>query len=630
MGTLLWWAPILVVAGLLVNGVRLRGRLRRLDTLPASGRPVDPDHVFVCAAGVELTEAAKRSASYHASRERLDVLDLVPADLTIERALDVARMIDTRTYRADRLAPGRGAFQALLIRAEVAHRAGVEVRDDYTPVELVEITERLKRHASASTDLAVLPGLRAARDDGATRVRVQRRSWNVVKPINLYLPTLRDAATVVGVHLNRPWGLAATALFWCQPFFVCAGRVPVAPRDLIRSPIVRITAGIEYSVSTVRSWQRARKAATEAKAAGLPADPVKAQAKEVAAARRERYQRAFADGSESFFADSRPDCPWCGSYDLAIRLVTRDLEFRKPGRFQLDECLACGHVFQNPRLTPAGRVLYERDRADGLNETRAEAAVTARAARLRARAELVRPFMLPRAWLDVGAGAGVATGSFCNAARSVWPRTVFDGVGPPEMIGLAHRRGWVDRAYPASFMDIAESVTGQYDVISMFGYLERSRDPSGDLDAAVKALGPGGYLVMELANSGSLGARFLGRLWQGWGVPGIRQLIPVDNLIAALTDRGMRTVLVQFGEAHEPGDLLAAVGLATQALAPSPTLPWLPGSPASVVRWLARALVLVAAIAPAILAGVLGALLVPVMRKGERANAYRVVARLEA
>ncbi|MDT3440039.1 MULTISPECIES: class I SAM-dependent methyltransferase [unclassified Pseudofrankia] len=626
MATLLWWAPILVVVGLLTNGVRLRGRLRRLDTLPASGRPVDPDHLFVCAAGVQLTEAARRAASYHASRERLDVLDLVPADLTIERALDVARMVDTRTYRNDRLAPGRGAFQALLVRAEVAHRAGVEAREDYTPVELVEITERLKRHAPASTDLAVLPGLGAARDDGATRVRVQRRSWNAIKPVNMYLPTVRDVATGIGVHLNRPWGLAATALFWCQPFFVCAGRVPVAPRDLIRSPIVRITAGLEYTVSTVRAWRKAQRSAAEAKAAGLPPDPVKAQAKAQATARRERYQRAFAAGPEPFFADRRPDCPWCGSFELVVRLASRDLELRKPGRFQLDECLVCAHVFQNPRLTPAGRVLYERDRQDGMNETRAQAAVAAGAARLRARAELMRPFVLPRAWLDVGAGVG----SFCNVARSVWPRTVFDGVGPADTIGEARRRGWVDRAYPASFADIAEAVTGQYDVISMFGYLERSRDPSEDLDAAAKALGPGGYLVMEIVNPAALGARLLGRLWRGWGVPGVRQLIPVDNLVAALADRGMRTVLIQFGEAHEPGDLLAAVGLATQALIPSPTLPWLPGSPYSPVRWLARGVVLTAAAAPAILAGLAGAVLVSFLRKGERSNTYRVVARLDA
>nr|MDT0667002.1 hypothetical protein [Micromonospora sp. DSM 115978] len=92
------WIPALICVGLLVNGVRLRGRLRRLDTLPASGRPVDPDHEFLLARGVRLSEAARRAASNHASRERLDVLDLVPADLTIERALDVARMVDTRTY----------------------------------------------------------------------------------------------------------------------------------------------------------------------------------------------------------------------------------------------------------------------------------------------------------------------------------------------------------------------------------------------------------------------------------------------------------------------------------------------------------------------------------------------------
>jgi hypothetical protein len=618
-------APVLVVIGLLANGVRLRGRLRRLDTLPASGRPVDPDHLFVCAAGVQLSEAARRAASYHASREKLDVLDLVPADLTIERALDVARMVDTRTYRADRLAPGRGAFQAILVRIEIAQRAGIEIREDYTPVEMVELTETLKRYAPGTTDLAVLPGLRAARDDGATRVRVQRRAWSTVAPVNTFYPTVRDFATAVGVHVNWPWGLAATALFWCQPFFVCAGRVPVAPRDLIRSPIVRLTAGLEYSFSTVRGWRRQQRAAAEAKAAGLPPDPVKAAKKAEATARRDRYLRAFAEPPDTFLLRPRPDCPWCGSSELAIRLVSPDLTLRKPGRFQIDECLRCGHLFQNPRLTPAGRVLYERDRVFGLNAVKTEAAASTQGPRMRARAEMVRPFVLPRAWLDVGAGHG----AFCNAARAVWPRTEFDGVGPGETIGEARRRGWVGRAYPGYFADIAEAVAGQYDVISMFGYLEHSRDPSEDLDAVAKALAPGALLVAELSNPAGLGPRVLGRYWQGWGVPGVRQLIPVDNLLAALEDRGLRPVALQFGEAHQPGDLLAAVGLATNQVAPNPTLPWLPGSPTSPGRWLLRGIAATVAIVPSIIAGVAGAALVSYLRGGERSNTYRVVARKE-
>ncbi|MBX6388512.1 MAG: class I SAM-dependent methyltransferase [Frankia sp.] len=622
--TVWFWLPVVIAISLLLNGLRLRGRLRRLDTLPASGRPVDPDHLFICAEGVQLTDAARRAASYHASRERLDVLDLVPADLTIERALDVARMVDTRTYRNDRMAAGRGAFQALLVRAEVARRAGVEIRDDYTAVELVEVTERLKRYAPGSTDLAVLPGLRAARDDAASRARVQKRAWEETRPLRLVLPTLRDLAIGLSFHENRPWGFAAMALFWCQPFFVCLGRVPVAPRDLIRAPIVRLLSGPLFALDAVRTWRRETKAAAAAKAAGRAPDPVKERKKAEAAQRRDRYQHEFAAGPERYLQPPRPDCPWCGSYDLAIRLITKDLEQRKPGRFQLDECQECGHIFQNPRLSLTGTAIYERDRRDGINAEQYEAAQANNAALLRARAEIVRPFVLPRTWLDVGTGLG----HFCNAARSVWPRTVFDGVGPDRTISEAERRGWVDTAYRGRFTDHAARVAGLYDVISMFNYLERSRDPSAELDGVAKALGPGGFLVAELPNPHGLGARWLGRLWRGWAVPAAKQLIPVDNLVAALEDRGLRTVLVQIGPAHQPGDLLSAVGMAIQAIAPSPTQPW-SEERAVAVRWLWRALVLLAAIGPAILAGIVGAVAAGFMRTDSRSNTYRIVARKE-
>jgi hypothetical protein len=66
---------------------------------------------------------------------------------------------------------------------------------------------------------------------------------------------------------------------------------------------------------------------------------------------REEYMTDLAAGISRFFEAPRKDCPWCGGSDLAVRLTTPDMHQCKPGRFTLQNCRTCGHVFQNPRLT---------------------------------------------------------------------------------------------------------------------------------------------------------------------------------------------------------------------------------------------------------------------------------------
>ncbi|EFC79659.1 class I SAM-dependent methyltransferase [Frankia sp. EUN1f] len=618
MRTVLLLVPVLVCVGLVVNGIRLRGRLRRLDTAVASGRPVDPAHVFLVAEGVRLSEAACRAASNHARRERLLVLDLIPGDLTVERALDVARMVDTRTYRADRTAAGRGAFQAILVHRGLLDRIGITPREDFDPVELVDITAQLKRYAPDATDLVVVHGLQAARDDAAMRVRVQQRAY-ACTPASLYMPFAPHIGTAVGSQVSQNLAYVAMLLFWFQPFFVCAGKVPLAPRDLIRSPIVRILGIVLFVVHSVRAGRRA----AEAKAAGLPADPVKEDRRRhreettawyVARARRVGRLREATS----------TECPWCGSGHLTVRLRSVDLTMGKPGSFRLDTCRRCGHIFLNPALTPDGQDYYERDWRDGFAVEAAEHSRMREAPADRARAELLRPHVTPRAWLDVGAGFG----HFCNVARRHWPMTTFGALDVTDAIDEACARGWVEAAYQGELVQVADSIAGRYDVISMFGYLERTRYPSEELDGAVKALPPGGHLMLELPNPSCPAARWLGRYWAGWDVPRRQHYIPVDNLLAALEDRGMRPIVVQFGPAQRPGDLTRALRLLIANLAPKPE-PWVHASRAGIGRRVLRAVLLLAAVVPFGLAWGLDRLTRPALARGRRSNTYRVLARKE-
>ena len=85
--------PKLLLVGLIANALRLRRRLSRIGTLPevdadvavADGAVLD-GWVFVTAAGVELDDATKVAAARYAERSELEVVDLVPADLPVDRA----------------------------------------------------------------------------------------------------------------------------------------------------------------------------------------------------------------------------------------------------------------------------------------------------------------------------------------------------------------------------------------------------------------------------------------------------------------------------------------------------------------------------------------------------------------
>lgn len=339
-------------------------------------------------------------------------------------------------------------------------------------------------------------------------------------------------------------------------------------------------------------------------------------------AARPYYQAVLVRGVERFLEPRRETCPWCGSADLSVRLQTTDLLQHKPGRFTLERCGDCRHIFQNPRLTPEGLDFYYRDFYDGLGQQMCEWIFTKQGSSYHGRAEMLVPFTTPKAWLDVGTGYG----HFCQAARKRWPDTTFDGLDQGDSVEEARRRGWVDGSYRGDFGALAGELAGRYDVVSMHHYLEHTREPLDELDTATKVLLPGGYLLIEVPDPEFRLGRVFGRFWLPWFQPQHQHFIPVDNLMAALADRGFSTVAVQRGEAHVGGDLTMSLVLALKACAPDPRLPWLAAEPTH-WRRICRAMVWAAGLPPLVVAYLLDRQLNQLVRRSRRGNAYRVLAR---
>ncbi len=678
--------PNLASAGLaatalaiVARGLWLRRRLRSLAVLPEGGEAddgkeaeagaadvdqaalsgrgggdldqatADGGYAVVTAAGVEIDPATAAAAVRHARRHGLDVVDLVPGDLPSGALAALLTQIDPATYRHDRLAVGRGAGHAMVVRAAVLERldpadrpgpvAGADPAADrpgplagpdpaadpadaadrpattsvagLDPVAYLELSRRLKRHAPTGTDLAVAPRLRAVPLDPAWRVAHLRALAGVAAPVLAPLPAAGAVLACLAPLAGPIAGGAVLAAYLAEPRLVGAGG-PVRPRDIgvagLAARPVRAVAGavlplVRRPRAEVRAHRRRLAAADARRRAGYAAD-----------ARR----------LDAFLEPRRATCPWCGGEAIDRLVTVPDLFQGKPGRFRLDECRGCGHVFQNPRLSPAGLDYYYRDFYDGLQREHTETVFTFAGPAYRARAAMLRGHAEPKRWLDVGTGHGY----FCLAAQEVWPDTRFDGLDLTPNVTEAQRRGWVEHGFEALLPEVAADLTGGYDVVSMLHYLEHTRDPAAELDAARTVLEPGGHLLIEVPAPESAIGRRLGWLWGPWLQPQHQHFLPLANLAAALEERGLRVVAAERGAAHQAVDLSYAVMLLAKRLAPAGSAPWEP--PPTPVRRVAHAATYAALLALAGAAVALDHALVPVVRRRPMlSNAYRVLARKE-
>ncbi|GAA2581851.1 hypothetical protein GCM10010411_13190 [Actinomadura fulvescens] len=529
------------------------------------------------------------------------MLDLVPRDLPVEAAMDLARVVDPRAYRADRIGLGRGAGHALLIDKAVAGRLGVTRRSGLGPGEMAEITVRAKQYAVGSAaDLVVA-------EFTALHNREGRRTWltalSVMVPQNFTVPRMIAASVIgyvlvlSGLLLDPLLGLLPIVAYSSVPYLVTAG-LPLRPRDRRTAACLRLLLVPLSWWRTLRSpsttWEQARAEQHEKSRA---------------------WHQQFLD--PGFFEPRRGTCPWCGSAALGTHLVTRDTMMVKPGRFVLERCLDCRHIFQNPRLNAKGLQFYYRDVYDGLSAGNAEQIFSGQSHWYRERANLVAAHASPRTWLDVGAGHG----HFCATAADVLPDTAFDGLDIGAGIEEAHRRNWVRHGLRGEFRALTSELAGRYDVVSMNHYLEHTTDPLAELDAAATTLRPGGHLLIELPDPDAWAGRFLRSFWIALLPPQHLHMIPLANLTAALTERGFAIISAERDGVRVEGDFTAAALVLANVLGPDPHRPWAPTRRTGTLRQILA----YTAVVPLILTAILTDAAIRILRP-KNSNSYRVLA----
>ncbi|GAA2583439.1 class I SAM-dependent methyltransferase [Actinomadura fulvescens] len=603
------WPVLLMLTGMIVRTVRLRRRARALAEVEA-GPPGTGEWRLVTAPGVRVTDEVLRAATGHAERTGAAALDLVPGGLDAQAALDLLNDVDPARYRENRGALGRTAGHALVIRAELARRAGVTaaVTEAADPIAFLRIVLRVKECAPTGLDFAVVPGgLDAVRTDPAWSA-ARLRTLGVPVALAFAWPPLL-AVLVTATAVTAPvWVFAASIVLWLRPVLVLR-RSALRPSDGVPGMVLR-------PVRYARGWVRA--------VAGYRHRSVYEPERPDLEALRTQYAAAVGNGVEGFFEPRRKDCPWCGSPELRVQARVGDLLQGKPGTFTLERCRGCGHVFQNPRLSPEGLDYYYRDFYDGVDAGGASRVMGSAYRAFVERAEAIRPYETPKAWLDVGGGAG----QFCGIARELWPGTRFDVLDMSESVREGELLGRIDTGHLGQFPELADELAGRYDVVSMFHYLEHTRDPRAELAAAARVLPPGGHLLIEVPDPQAPQRLLFRSWWVCWFQPQHQHFVPAGNLREALAEHGFSVVAEEIGSVHSGGEFLALVAFARMRLAPDPRRPWDAGRPTVPRRALHRA-ARVGSLPFFLIALVMEKAGAKLFRSTGTGNAYRMLARRE-
>ena len=618
---------VATAAGLAAHALRMRRRARGLVALAPSDEPPRDDHVFVTARGVVVDDATRRAASAHARTEGLDVVELAPGDLTAGRAAELVGKVDPATYRADAFAVARGPVAALLVTKDVLRRSGIAELEGLAPAAFALAAEDARKAAVGRADVAVAPGLRAAPESPADRHERLWAQYDAFLPLAVVqevAPTLLATLGAAGAVLRRsPWDLLPALVGAITPRVALGG----SPLGAVAGPRTGQSTGRGGGPGGRRapgpgvlgSLPRSGRDAVALLRAVANADPRRQAIEE----RRPYYDAELARGTDRFFGPRRPDCPACGGRRLSRYLTMPDVVQAKPGTFTLERCGGCGHTFQNPRLTAEGLAFYYRDFYDGLGERSTTLLLGAGEFIERARVGMIRGHGTPRRWLDVGVGHG----HFCLAARRAWPGATFDGLDQSANVEVAARRGWLDNAHVGQLVDLAPTLAGAYDVVSMHAYLEHTVDPRAELAAAATVLAPGGFLQVEVPDPEFPVARLLGWAWYLHFQPQHISLLPHSACVRLMEEAGFEVVASHRAAAHVPfQDFAAAVPTALARVAPNPDRPWRPrATRATRAR---RYAAVAAACAAATVAVPLDLATLAYSRVADRGNTYRILARL--
>ena len=235
-------------------------------------------------------------------------------------------------------------------------------------------------------------------------------------------------------------------------------------------------------------------------------------------------------------------CLTCGDANATPFITAEDDLTGKPGRFTFVRCSRCALVYQSPRLTIDGIRPYYEDQYIahqpharwGLLAPLFRAAMgSLDRAKLRivSRHTSLAPSLRV---LDVGCGSG----SFL--AHVI--RHTGAAAAAVDFVDLSHRDEFRGVEFHHGLFCEQPVGRDRFDLITMWHFLEHDYDPLRSLRHAMRALAPGGHLVIEVPRLDSLSYRMFGSRWPGVQAPQHTALFDRDRLLHAVSMTGFEVV----------------------------------------------------------------------------------------
>lgn len=253
-------------------------------------------------------------------------------------------------------------------------------------------------------------------------------------------------------------------------------------------------------------------------------------------------------------------CPLCGGTDSTFELHAGDLYCGFPGEFTFVRCQACGHVFLNPRPTPATIGLcYPADYLQHQPQTAAAAsAATGRPWYARPPFRFIpglRAF--GRFVFDEGQHL-IPAPPPQGTAR---PRALELGCAIGSFLRQLQQQGWevegLEPAEPAAararaerlrvrtgLVENAEFAPATFDAIFAWMVVEHLHDPAGTLRKVWAALKPGGAFCFSVPNAGAWERHVFGRSWMGYDPPRHLQQFSPRTIRRLLTASGFNRIAI--------------------------------------------------------------------------------------
>lgn len=225
-------------------------------------------------------------------------------------------------------------------------------------------------------------------------------------------------------------------------------------------------------------------------------------------------------------------CPLCGTPGSTTWLLRGEWRYR--------QCAACSSVWLDPLPSESWAEdfyddgYFEGGGRGGYRDYLADE--NQHLANARARIELARRFAAaaPGLWLDVGCAAGYTLAEARSAGFDV------RGIDVSPWARKIARQRFQLEVYP-SMPDAVRQHAGQASVVTMFQVLEHLPDPLAELEQARACLRPGGLLLVETWDRGSLAARLFGKRWQQITPPSVAWLFDRKSLEYVLRRAGFET-----------------------------------------------------------------------------------------